>query len=92
MFVNPQGGLRGQFCGTLELGEFIHVMTTDEKNEYLITGDSNGYVRIWDILPYCNGAFKLFTKEEIQQRDDRLKKDFVYFRSPLIRDKVKRRC
>uniref|UniRef100_H2YKZ4 WD repeat-containing protein on Y chromosome n=1 Tax=Ciona savignyi TaxID=51511 RepID=H2YKZ4_CIOSA len=30
-------------------------METDEEAEILITGDSRGYLKMWDISSYCNG-------------------------------------
>ncbi|XP_059802805.1 WD repeat-containing protein 49-like isoform X3 [Hypanus sabinus] len=29
------------------------IMTVDKKNNYLITGDINGYLKIWNIQDYC---------------------------------------
>jgi hypothetical protein len=41
-----QGGLRGQFLATEVLGEAVKTITTDIKNEWLITGDTRGYVKV----------------------------------------------
>lgn len=31
-------------------------MESSSNNNVLLTGDSNGYIKIWDILDYCNGS------------------------------------
>ncbi|XP_078488317.1 WD repeat-containing protein on Y chromosome-like [Ciona intestinalis] len=59
--VHPQGGLLGQFVAAHRDGESVLSMATDEQNKILITGDSSGYVTIWDIETYCY-------KQPVQQR------------------------
>lgn len=34
-------------------GESILAMTCDEAGDFLITGDTQGYVKVWDISEYC---------------------------------------
>ncbi|KAG2468526.1 WD repeat-containing protein on Y chromosome-like [Polypterus senegalus] len=51
--VHPDGGLLGKFKAVTFNASFITTMTTDENDEILITGDTNGYIKIWDIENYC---------------------------------------
>ena len=48
--IDHRGGLLGQFNGAHNPGENCGAMCTDEENEVLITGDTNGYIKVWD---YC---------------------------------------
>ncbi|CAL1535917.1 unnamed protein product, partial [Lymnaea stagnalis] len=45
--LHPKGGLLGQFTSTRRKLESIGCMTTDKNNEYLITGDTMGLLRVW---------------------------------------------
>ena len=47
------GGLAGEFMASNNHRESVLCMTSDEKNEFLITGDSQGYIKIWNIKNYC---------------------------------------
>ncbi|CAK8691169.1 unnamed protein product [Clavelina lepadiformis] len=51
--VHPQGGLLGQFMAAQNDGESVVSMATDDENSILISGDSTGYVKVWDIDTYC---------------------------------------
>ncbi|KAH9512896.1 hypothetical protein Btru_036948 [Bulinus truncatus] len=84
--LHPKGGLLGQFTSTRRKLESIRCMTTDKNNEYLITGDTMGLLRIWDIKEFCN-ADKL-TTEEREEREKRLKKTFVYSRLPFKPEEI----
>ncbi|KAK7004136.1 hypothetical protein BgiMline_005636 [Biomphalaria glabrata] len=84
--LHPKGGLLGQFTSTRRKLESIRCMTTDKNNEYLITGDTMGLLRIWDIKEFCN-ADKL-TPEEREERERRLKKTFVYSRLPFKPEEI----
>lgn len=49
-----KGGLLGQFDATAQHNdESVLAMTSDEYNDVLFTGDSVGYIKIWDISKYC---------------------------------------
>lgn len=48
-------GLAGEFMASNNHRESILCMTSDEKNERLITGDTQGYIKIWNISKYCIG-------------------------------------
>lgn len=43
----------GMFIGSSKAGESILAMCTDAKNNYLICGDTQGEIRIWNIENYC---------------------------------------
>ena len=49
-----QKGLLGQFDVTGNMNdESVLAMKSDEQNHVLFTGDSLGYIKIWDISRYC---------------------------------------
>ena len=54
------GGLIGQFNAARKKGDSVHALCADSKEEYLITGDSAGYIRVWDISEYCNQSTPTF--------------------------------
>ncbi|CAG5129992.1 unnamed protein product [Candidula unifasciata] len=84
--LHPKGGLLGQFTSTRRKLENIRCMVTDKNNEYLITGDTMGLLRIWDIKEFCNG--EKLSPEDREAREKRLKKDFVYIRSPFKPEEI----
>ena len=49
------GGLAGEFMASSNHRESILCMTSDEKNNLLMTGDTQGYIKIWNITKYCIG-------------------------------------
>ncbi|XP_051048895.1 EF-hand calcium-binding domain-containing protein 8 [Phodopus roborovskii] len=52
--IHGNGGLLGKFpVGLEENGNIVGAMTTDEHDWILITGDSGGNIKIWDIKDYC---------------------------------------
>ncbi|XP_033123331.1 WD repeat-containing protein on Y chromosome-like isoform X2 [Anneissia japonica] len=51
--IHHKGGLLGQFTASHKPNEAVVAMTTDSKNEFLITGDTLGYIKVWDITEYC---------------------------------------
>ena len=44
--IHPEGGLLALFNGAHTPGENVTAMHTDEKNRYLFTGDSQGYIKV----------------------------------------------
>ncbi|KAL6087494.1 hypothetical protein STEG23_006500, partial [Scotinomys teguina] len=53
--IHGNGGLLGKFPVDLEENGsiFVGAMATDENDWILITGDSKGKIKIWDIKDYC---------------------------------------
>lgn len=51
--IECSGGLIGQFNGGHHPGNSVHSMCLDLENEYLFTGDTEGYIKTWDIEHYC---------------------------------------
>ncbi|XP_031555888.1 WD repeat-containing protein on Y chromosome-like [Actinia tenebrosa] len=43
----------GTFCAAIGENGSILALATDSSNNILLTGDSNGYISIWDISNYC---------------------------------------
>lgn len=61
--TKPGGELMGQFNAAHLVGDSILSICTDTSNIFLITSDTGGYVKVWDIGDYCmeepiNEAFK----------------------------------
>nr|XP_026696669.1 WD repeat-containing protein on Y chromosome isoform X2 [Ciona intestinalis] len=54
--VHQKGGLLGYFEAVAHKNEVVLAMETDEDSEILITGDSRGYIKMWDMSSYCNGS------------------------------------
>lgn len=51
--MHHEGGLLGQFNAAQKVGEGVHAIATDRENKYLITADTIGYLKVWDITEYC---------------------------------------
>ncbi|XP_066272941.1 WD repeat-containing protein on Y chromosome-like isoform X2 [Branchiostoma lanceolatum] len=50
--IHHKGGMLGQFRSTKkDIG--ILTMATDSNNDLLLTGDTEGYIKVWDIRRYC---------------------------------------
>lgn len=47
------GGLAGEFMASNNHRESILCMTSDNNNDLLMTGDTQGYIKIWNISKYC---------------------------------------
>ena len=47
------GGFLTSFSAIHKAGDYIICMASDEKNEYLFTGSSVGYIKTWLIKNYC---------------------------------------
>ena len=43
----------GRYYAASEEDAFLLALATDPVNELLITGDSNGFIAVWDISSYC---------------------------------------
>ncbi|XP_012610384.2 EF-hand calcium-binding domain-containing protein 8 [Microcebus murinus] len=64
--IHGSGGLLGKFSVELnEYGTFVVGAMATDKNDYiLVTGDSQGQIKIWDIKDYC-----VFTDQGPSQSD-----------------------
>lgn len=47
------GGLAGEFMASNNDRESVLCMTSDENNACLVTGDTQGYMKIWNIGDFC---------------------------------------
>nr|XP_020663498.1 EF-hand calcium-binding domain-containing protein 8 [Pogona vitticeps] len=56
--VGTKGGMMGKFRGAHGIARDTVVcsMSTDDKDLVLFTGDSLGYIKVWDIMKYCTKA------------------------------------
>ncbi|XP_044515722.1 EF-hand calcium-binding domain-containing protein 8 [Gracilinanus agilis] len=56
--IHDKGGMLGKFrpAGNENQDSVVGAMASDEKDWILVTGDSKGYIKIWDIKEYCRPA------------------------------------
>ena len=74
---------------TEKLGEQAKALITSPDEELLITGDTLGYIKIWDLYAYCNAAYrKLDEKAKNDRKDEQIKK-YIFLRSPWLHDVVR---
>ncbi|KAL7885002.1 hypothetical protein AOLI_G00077720 [Acnodon oligacanthus] len=52
--ISQSGGLLGKFRPAQRDDPFISSMSTDSHDQMLLTGDSHGYIMLWDIEKYCH--------------------------------------
>ena len=60
--VHHNGGLLGQFHSSHKPGESVMAMTTDSKNEFLMVGDTLGYVKVRVYLGTSHFIRKLYVE------------------------------
>uniref|UniRef100_A0A670IEC6 WD repeat-containing protein on Y chromosome n=1 Tax=Podarcis muralis TaxID=64176 RepID=A0A670IEC6_PODMU len=66
-----KGGMLGKFRGGHGHAQDTVVcsMSTDDKNLVLFTGDSLGYLKIWDIMNYCTPRGEIDPESEISDEN-----------------------
>ena len=85
-----EGGLLGQFNAAHKRGEAVLAMTTDRNNEYLVTGDSSGYIKVWDMCMYCiNMPTAQFRDRRTRYRIERYKKFPFLGIEPELRRRIR---
>ncbi|XP_068720558.1 cilia- and flagella-associated protein 337-like [Montipora capricornis] len=52
------GGLLGYFTATQGKHDSVVSLTTDHENTILVTGDTAGFVKVWDISSYCFNPYQ----------------------------------
>ncbi|XP_041712374.2 WD repeat-containing protein on Y chromosome-like [Coregonus clupeaformis] len=67
--ISHNGGLLGKFCAVHSKGPIICAMSTDSQDQILHTGDSNGYITLWDIEKYCYRMRGGVAEEESSNED-----------------------
>ena len=77
--IHHEGGLLGQFNAAHRLGESVFAIKSDTEDNYLITGDTQGYVKIWDIRDYCKS--KKMNSSERKAHYEFLRRKFTFFRA-----------
>ena len=75
--VEHTGGLKGQFNAAHRVGETVQTICVDSDNDYLFTGDSEGYIKVWDISEYCLNPKKI-------KYVDPIEKKYKYEKFPLL--------
>ncbi|CAH0714096.1 unnamed protein product, partial [Brenthis ino] len=74
---HPAGGLQGAFQSVHTAGDYVSAFATDVDNEYLFTGTTVGYIKIWLMTNYL-------TNKEVHVSMPRLRLAFPF----LWRDRV----
>lgn len=65
---HPAGGLQGSFQGIHTAGDYVSAFATDVDNDYLFTGTTVGYIKIWLMTNYLRNEdviciyFKFLTR------------------------------
>ncbi|XP_060578286.1 WD repeat-containing protein on Y chromosome-like isoform X2 [Ruditapes philippinarum] len=77
--IHHEGGLLGQFNAAHRLGESVFTIKSDTEDNYLFTGDTEGYVKIWDIRDYCKS--KKMNSAERKAHYEFLRRKFTFFRA-----------
>ncbi|XP_077192202.1 EF-hand calcium-binding domain-containing protein 8 isoform X2 [Paroedura picta] len=76
--LGSRGGMMGKFRGAhgISRDTIVSAMSTDGKDLVLFTGDSLGYIKIWDIQNYCRAAqtreTKMVTGDESPPRPENI--------------------
>ncbi|XP_063154446.1 EF-hand calcium-binding domain-containing protein 8 [Candoia aspera] len=67
--VGNKGGMMGKFRATHDTAQdtVVSTMSTDDKDLILLTGDSLGYIKIWDIMNYCTGSDEQGSKLDLTE-------------------------
>ena len=82
--MHHEGGLLGQFNSSHRLGESVLAIISDSENSFLFTGDTQGYVKIWDIVDYCISKKMKLTEKKAHLEE--LKKKFTFFRVEMYEE------
>ncbi|XP_051835329.1 EF-hand calcium-binding domain-containing protein 8 [Antechinus flavipes] len=75
--IHDRGGMLGKFqpAENQYQDSIVGAMASDEKDWILITGDSKGYLKIWDIKDYC----RLPTEQKISLAwEEKLAQENIY--------------
>lgn len=83
--MHHEGGLLGQFNAAHSLGESVFAMTNNSNDHFLFTGDTEGYLKIWDIREYCDT--KKMNNVEKRKYNAYLRRTFTFFRAESFREK-----
>ncbi|RVE45325.1 hypothetical protein evm_010030 [Chilo suppressalis] len=78
---HPAGGFQGSFQGIHTPGDYVAAMATDPDNQYLFTGTTVGYIKVWLMTNYL-------TPEKQHVSMPRLRLTFPF----LWRDRVEGRA
>ncbi|XP_074067988.1 EF-hand calcium-binding domain-containing protein 8 isoform X2 [Macrotis lagotis] len=75
--IHDKGGLLGKFQpgGNQYPDSVVSAMISDEKDWILITGDSKGHLKIWNIMDYCRLVSEQKTSPDWEERHT---KDNIY--------------
>lgn len=49
---HPAGGLQGSFQGIHTAGDYVSAFATDLDNDFLFTGTTVGYIKVWLMKNY----------------------------------------
>lgn len=65
--LHHKGGLLGSFPGAHLQDTWVLTMVTDDENFVLVTGDTGGYVKVFDISNYCISAWENQEEDELYE-------------------------
>ena len=82
--MHHEGGLLGQFNSSHRLGESVLAIISDSNDTFLFTGDTQGYVKIWDIVDYCTSQQLRLTEKKAHLEE--MRKKFTFFRVEMYEE------
>ncbi|XP_013178307.1 PREDICTED: WD repeat-containing protein on Y chromosome-like isoform X2 [Papilio xuthus] len=80
---HPAGGYKGSFQGIHTAGDYVSAFATDVGNEFLFTGTTVGYIKVWLMTNYL-------TTEKVHVNMPRLRMEFPFLWRDRIEGRAKR--
>lgn len=87
--LNIKGRCVGDFFAASAKGESVNCADVTEDNEFLVTGDSAGYIKVWDISHYRCGAHGPVCNEETDALREPVWNEFPYVQMRRITDSLR---
>ncbi|EFA09801.1 WD repeat-containing protein on Y chromosome [Tribolium castaneum] len=78
------GGFITSFSAIHKAGDYVICMATDEKNDYLFTGSSVGYIKTWLLRNYCEPETETISMPKLRLQFPFLWGDFFAGRAARI--------
>ncbi|XP_049868004.1 WD repeat-containing protein on Y chromosome-like [Pectinophora gossypiella] len=80
---HPAGGLKGSFQGIHTAGDYVSAFATDVENDYLFTGTTMGYIKVWLMTNYLKN-------EQVHVCMPKLRLEFPFLWHDRVEGRAKR--